>query len=680
MVGRRLSCVGFASLFLASSFVAMAAADAAPGGSPTGQPKRNAAEEAEAARDLVSIDPRLADAFRDATTAMDAGHMAEARKGFEAIAARAPRHAPTLRRLSYALRALGDTEDAVAVARRAREAGPGAFGDYALASALVARTNDPAAMEEAGMLAEKMLDGQPNEEVATMAGSIALERQNLADLGHAVEVLERVAPKSLAANYMGAVYHAAQGDLGDADAALTRAVAAGLPPDVAESFRDKAGINRHRAIIRVARGAGWGFAAWLLGFAALFVVGRQMSRRALAAVERLAPNRSDALVRDTLGLRRAYAAAIGFAAAYYYLSIPIVVLLVVAIGGGLIWGMLAVGWISIKLLAVVGIVVLASVWALLRSLFVNRKPDPDPGVRLTETDLPDLWAVLREVAAQVQTRPVDDVFATPGTEIGVFERGPMSERLRDRGRRHLVLGVGALDGLTERQLRAILAHEYGHFAHRDTARGDLAGIVRASLLSAVIRLAKAGGLTALNPAWLFLRFFYALFERVALGASRLQEALADRFAAVSYGGPALIAGLRHIARRSAEFDAGSSAMIAVAQSTRRAVANLYAAPPADRVNALDIDAAVTKTMSNAGSPYDSHPPIAKRIAWLESFGEAQVTPTVPTSDGPAWDLFPDRGAIEGRMTAVVNGRLEAAGHIDVHPPAPFASPLNLRRG
>jgi Zn-dependent protease with chaperone function len=258
----------------------------------------------------------------------------------------------------------------------------------------------------------------------------------------------------------------------------------------------------------------------------------------------------------------------------------------------------------------------------------------------------------------------------------------MTARLRDHGQRYLILGVGVLDGLTQRQLRAVLAHEYGHFSHRDTAGGDLAGTVRASLLAAIIRLAGAGGASVLNPAWHFLRLFFALFLRITLGASRLQEVLADRFAATAYGGPALAEGLQHVVRRSVEFEAKADVIIRRAQEQRRAIASLYVLPsdgaavPAQD----DVQAAVAKAMSEAGSPYDSHPPVGRRLAWLAAFGAASqpVDAVAAAADPAAWDLFPDRASTEARMTAIVNGRLDAAGHIDVPVPASVASPLGPR--
>ena len=118
---------------------------------------------------------------------------------------------------------------------------------------------------------------------------------------------------------------------------------------------------------------------------------------------------------------------------------------------------------------------------------------------------------------------MDAVYLTVGTDVAVMERGSMSARLRDRGRRSLLLGVGILPGFTRRQLAAVLAHEYGHFSHRDTAGGEVAMVVQASLLRSLVGIAQAGGATFYNPAWHFLRGFHALFLRVTLGASRLRR-------------------------------------------------------------------------------------------------------------------------------------------------------------
>jgi Zn-dependent protease with chaperone function len=241
----------------------------------------------------------------------------------------------------------------------------------------------------------------------------------------------------------------------------------------------------------------------------------------------------------------------------------------------------------------------------------------------------------------------------------VLERGSMTARLRDRAQRSLLLGVGVLPGFTRKQLRAVLAHEYGHFSHRDTAGGDVAMVVQASLVRSLIGIAQAGGATFYNPAWHFLRGFHALFLRVTLGASRLQEIMADHFAAVAYGAEAFKEGLTHFVRRSLEFSRNVDVLVNQAQQARRPLANLYESPATPESD--DLERAFAERMADKGSPYDSHPPPGQRIAWVSRI---PAQPEHATSDdGPAWDLFADRQAIEAEMTAIANGRLRQQGVI-----------------
>jgi Zn-dependent protease with chaperone function len=161
---------------------------------------------------------------------------------------------------------------------------------------------------------------------------------------------------------------------------------------------------------------------------------------------------------------------------------------------------------------------------------------------------------LDEVAGKIPTRPVDNVYLTPGTEVAVIERGGASRRVRaQRTERCLILGAGVLEGMRMKELRAILAHEYGHFQNEDTAGGGLALAVRRSILNTIVHLAKNGAATWYNPAWWFIRGFFNLFLRISQGASRLQEVLADRWVAFTYGSEAFEQGLRHIVEREIRF-------------------------------------------------------------------------------------------------------------------------------
>jgi len=246
----------------------------------------------------------------------------------------------------------------------------------------------------------------------------------------------------------------------------------------------------------------------------------------------------------------------------------------------------------------------------------------------------------------------------------VTERGTTTERLRDRGKRQLVLGLGVLEGMTDLQLRAILAHEYGHFSNRDTAGGNVAAQVRVSLMTAVVHIARSGGAGLFNPAWHFLRLFFALFQRVALGASRLQEVVADRFAAAAYGGAVFADGLRHVVRRDVQFSAEADVVIQRSQEKSAAIANLYAPVEEGSVDRNNVAQAIEKAMTDPGTPYNSHPPVERRIAWVAHFPAPAQLPVA----APAWSLFLDRARLESTMTGVVNLRL---GHDGPPSPASF---------
>jgi Zn-dependent protease with chaperone function len=630
--------------------------------------RRDPAKEQTYAAPLEKIDPALAKLFHAGTAAMDDGRSSDARSDYEQILVRAADHAPTLRRLSYIVAGAGEFDKAVELARRAQAAEPGNDNDSALARALIADPHAGAdALREAGEVNDRLLGNHPDESDAALAAMVAVRRNDRAQLGFAVDALDRLAPDGLAANYMGAIAAAARDELATAEQKIARAEAAGLPAGEAARFRAATGIDRRRHLIRAAEVAGGLFALWAFGLLAIFAGGKLLSAATLRAVERHAPESGDGLVSATRKLRRVYAFAIGLAGVYYYLSIPIVIALVLGLMGLVLYGILEAGYVPIKLVFIVVVGGGFTVWALARSLFARRGKDEEPGQRLPETAAPALWATLREVAAGVGTRPVDDVFITPGTEIAVTERGSTAERLRDRGKRQLILGVAVLEGLSDLQLRAVLAHEYGHFSNRDTAGGNVAAQVRASLMAAVIRIARSGGAGLFNPAWHFLRLFFALFQRVTLGASRLQEALADRFAAIGYGGAVFAEGLRHVVRRNVQFSAQANVVIRRSQEKSLAIANLYAPVEEGSVDPDDVEKAIAKAMNDPGTPYDSHPPIERRIAWVAHFEPPAGLPAAV----PAWSLFPDRARLEAAMTGVVNLRLGHEG------PASPASYLTL---
>ena len=316
-----------------------------------------------------------------------------------------------------------------------------------------------------------------------------------------------------------------------------------------------------------------------------------------------------------------------------------------------------VGRIPIKLMAIVVIGAVVTVVALLKGLVSALKSgkDEDPGEKLELSKHPKLGAVLAEVAAKIGTRKVDNVYLEPGTGIAVMERGGMFQQLRGRSERCLILGVGLLEGMQLGAFKAILAHEYGHFRNEDTAGGGLALSVRRSMMTTAISLIEGGAASGLNPAWLFFRGFNWIFLRISQGASRLQEILADRWAALAYGSAAFEEGLRHAIRRSVEFDAHVTASLSDAVEKKMSMQNLYAFVPTTPVEPSGIESATEEAINSAPSPFDSHPAAKDRIAWVRLIGAER--PIDADSAAPVWSLFHDRREIETWMTDTVRNNL-----------------------
>src|SRR5262249_24175427 len=107
-----------------------------------------------------------------------------------------------------------------------------------------------------------------------------------------------------------------------------------------------------------------------------------------------------------LPIRKYYRWLMNVAGVYYYISIPVVAFLVLAIAGSVTYGFIMAGRIPIKLVAFLVFGALATVFIMIRSLFIKIDSE-DPGRPLREDEAPALWALAREVARAVNTRPVD---------------------------------------------------------------------------------------------------------------------------------------------------------------------------------------------------------------------------------------------------------------------------------
>ena len=640
--------------FCAGLLLALAASSVfAQSGGPGSTVSRDPAFEKSIYDRLAAINPAAVPVFKSATTAMDGNDNAGARAGFEQVLKLAPDFPDALRRLSYVLGQLNDNNGAVTAAQRAVKVDPSGINLLALSQALLSR-NTPADQVAALTQAKAAADKLPNDPaVLFVLGFAGLENHDTAAVKQASSQMLRVAPNSPQTHFINGMRLALAEQWEAAEQELLLSKSLGMPADYIDGVLSH-GISSQASLARWERRGVYAIGVWVVGLLALFAGGSLLSRLTLAAINRPSTPGQRQLSRSERRLRSVYRLVIGITSTYFYLSIPFLIVIVLALALVIVAALLGSGVLPIYWLAVLAVAVLYTLIALVRSLFTRPNNDP-PGRPLPRSQAPDLWNMAESIAQRLETQAIDAIYVTPGVEVAVLERGQIVSKLRGSAERALVLGLGTLPGMTRGQLRAILAHEYGHFSNRDTAGGTLVRRVQVSILGLARGLARSRVASWLNPAWIFVNIFNRIFLRVTLGASRLQEVLADRYAVMAFGVRDFSEGLTHVVRQSLIFGPAVQQEIETANAQQRGLDNVYQSPAANEANiGASLEAKLKQVMTRPTSAYDSHPALQDRLRLVTQAGAPML---VEEDTRPAWELISDPEALQLEMTKVIQDRL-----------------------
>ncbi|MFF3883629.1 M48 family metalloprotease [Streptomyces sp. NPDC001914] len=284
----------------------------------------------------------------------------------------------------------------------------------------------------------------------------------------------------------------------------------------------------------------------------------------------------------------------------------------------------------IAVTVLLALVILRGMFTFLRAGRLGRM---DHAVAVGPDDQPELWAQVRAAADVAGERPPDELYLVDEVNAGVAEQSRLLGLLP--GRRRMVLGLPLLAGLTVPRLRAVLAHEFGHYGHRDGRLGALTMRGRQAVLHTVEMFQD--GSTSIHQAIGGLYVGYAhMFLRTSQSVARDQEFAADQTAAETAGRDATVAALRalpviaaahaHYVQTYAGMGAPMGALPPVGE-VYGGFRRLVAARPGDRLAVL-----AAGTRPPRPHRYDSHPPGAERIARIEELAPDGRT---DGSDGPS---------------------------------------------
>ena len=250
-------------------------------------------------------------------------------------------------------------------------------------------------------------------------------------------------------------------------------------------------------------------------------------------------------------------------------------------------------------------------FAILRGIAPRRDQFPAPGPELTASDQPRLFAVLDDVARATNQEMPKEVYVVPDVNAWVAKRGGV---MGFGSRRVMGLGLPVLQTLSVDEMRAVLAHEFGHFHGGDTALGPWIYKTRAAIGRTLQSLSRHSSVLMKPFSWYGLGFL-----RITHAISRRQEYAADALAARVVGAAPLASGLRKIHSVAAAFAPYWMTEVApvLDHGYRPPIGAGFSQFLAQPAIASQVSAAIAHEMETGKvDPYDTHPPLRERIAAL----------------------------------------------------------------
>jgi Zn-dependent protease with chaperone function len=116
-----------------------------------------------------------------------------------------------------------------------------------------------------------------------------------------------------------------------------------------------------------------------------------------------------------------------------------------------------------------GISLLLTVF-MIKSIFTVRKSDSPEGVEVTAQDEPKLFEFLHRLADEISAPKPYRVFITPDVDAAVFYDLSLINLIFP-SKKNLIIGLGLVNVLNLGELKAVLAHEFGHFSQGSMAVG-----------------------------------------------------------------------------------------------------------------------------------------------------------------------------------------------------------------
>ncbi|MFO0561711.1 MAG: M48 family metallopeptidase [Polyangiales bacterium] len=354
---------------------------------------------------------------------------------------------------------------------------------------------------------------------------------------------------------------------------------------------------------------------------------------------------------------RAFLAFRACAALAFYLGLHLVSLAILALAAGVLWLMVEAGRFNLALVAACCVAVFAVGRVYLS--FSQAERSEIAGPRLRRDQHPALFAELDALAARCNTTAPDEVVLEDSHNAAVIEDSRWLGFFP--GKRTLILGLSLLRTTSVSELRAVIAHELGHFVGSDTRFGAILYAIRSKAIALVHSIHETQKhVQSINVAKPYL-WYLEVFLFVTHKLSRTQELLADKLSVAIAGREPHINELKKSAKSVVAADAFWRDRVVPIINAGMLPSDLdrqeaeFVAQPTDAESERAIEQMLLAAPTR---PFDTHPSLAERIA----FAEMLESPAVDRDDRLALSLVNEalaERAVADARHALIESRVGA---------------------
>jgi Zn-dependent protease with chaperone function len=280
---------------------------------------------------------------------------------------------------------------------------------------------------------------------------------------------------------------------------------------------------------------------------------------------------------------------------------------------------------SFRNIYVVAILISVSL-SLLPGLFVVIPKVRPFGLQIHPGQHRALWNMSKEVADMLGTKPADRIFLDHEVNAAVIEQGGF---LGFGRKRDLIIGLGLMSACTVSELKCVLAHEYGHYAHGDTR---LSGWVARTAQ----RIRRTGGIDETAGCMRPFNLIYILLTyRLKASISRMEEYAANEVSIKLLGRTLFLESHRTIAvglyLQNKFWEQGGVNALRDSENYLEAL-RTYIKSAKDQDQFRNIERTVGQEPLH---PFDTHPGYGELVAFARQFPDKEIE----RDDRPAREIL-----------------------------------------